>query len=375
MQADNRLIFKFLESLAPLELAEEWDNSGLQVGNPGNIVKKVLLALDLDQQVLSEALEIQASLIITHHPLLFKGIKQIKEDNDSGALLTKIIRSGITVYSAHTNLDNADKGVNTVLANKLQLQDLQVLKLQGEKHYKLVVFVPKDYIDLVREAISEAGAGWIGNYSHCTFMLEGIGTFKPTEDTNPFIGRIGATEKVEEIRLETIVPARLLQKVLDAMSSAHPYEEVAYDLYPLKNIPSQTGLGRLGTLKTPMTLEELARQMGKLMGPLEAGAVRYGGQAAKKIIKRVAVCGGSGGSLWPLAFYKGADVLITGDINYHIAKEISASGMSFIDAGHYWTEQIILEPLAQYIREQCAQKSLSVEVIVSSVKGDPYKYI
>ncbi|MFZ5651924.1 MAG: Nif3-like dinuclear metal center hexameric protein [Bacillota bacterium] len=370
MQAKCREIFQMIEEIAPPDLAEDWDNCGIQAGDPEKSVERVLLALDMDETVLSEAEERGAGLVVTHHPLIFKGIKQLREDRPQGRLLARIIRSGITVYSAHTNLDSAGDGVSAVLAEKLGLNNTGVLRPGDEKYLKLAVFVPVDDCDRVREAIAGAGAGWIGNYSDCTFMVRGTGTFRPREGTNPYIGSTGQLEKVDEIKLETIVPARLAGRVIKAMLEAHPYEEVAYDLYPLEKRPVNSGIGRVGRLKEPVTLEELARRAKEALG---VAAVRLGGPPGD-IVRTVAVCGGSGGDFWPLAKAAGADALVTGDISYHTARDMLAAGIGFVDAGHYGTERVVLEPLARSLRGRCRERGLEVEFIVSPVNGDPFTY-
>lgn len=371
MQARCGLIFQLIEQFFPLDLAEEWDNCGIQVGDPNRPVDRVLLAMDMDEAVLSEARDKGAGLVVTHHPLVFKGIKKIREDRGPGRLLAKIIRAGITVYSAHTNLDSAQKGVNAVLAERIGLTGIRVLRPANEKYLKLVVFVPSESVEAVREALAGAGAGWIGGYSDCAFMLKGTGTFRPLEGTSPYIGKTGELEKVEEIRLETIIPARIAGVAVKAMLEVHPYEEVAYDLYPLENKAAESGIGRVGRLKEALTLEQFT---GRVKETLDLRAVRRGGSGSRRI-KTVAVCGGSGGDFWPLALNAGADVLVTGDIGYHAARDMLASGMSFIDAGHYGTERVVLEALAGYLRDGCRQRGINIDIIVSGVNGDPFAYI
>lgn len=370
MQATNRVIFDLIEGFCPRDLAEEWDNCGIQTGDPDRPVKNVLLALDMDEKVLSEACKKGADLVITHHPLLIKGVRQIREDSPPGKILAGAIRAGVTVYSAHTNLDNAARGVSQALAERLGLIESRPLRPGGEKFLKLAVFVPHGHVDAVREALAGAGAGWIGNYSECSFMTPGTGTFRPLEGTNPYIGRIGDLEKVEEIRLETILPARLAGAAVEAMVRAHPYEEVAYDLYPLENRPENTGAGKIGRLEPPLPLGEFALRVKDSLG---VQAVRCGGPQSREV-RKVAVCGGSGGDFWPLALSRGADVLVTGDIGYHRARDMLAAGICFVDAGHYGTERVILEPLAAYLAGRCREMGLDLGIMVSSVNGDPFVY-
>lgn len=368
MQAKCRLIIKFIEDIYPICLSEEWDNSGLQVGNPEKIVSRILMSLDMDEVVLSEALEQKAEMVITHHPLLFNGIKQIREDRFPGKLLIPLIKSGITVYSAHTNLDSAGRGVSSALAKKMNITNTVVLRTVSEKFLKLVVFVPVSHVKQVREALARAGAGWIGNYNECSFMLQGTGTFRPLNGANPYIGRPGELEKVDEIRLETILPLRIKDDVVKSIIAAHPYEEVAYDLYALENGPVNSGIGRIGYLENEVSFLDFIQTA---KNTLQVSSVRYGGPLDRKI-RKVAVCGGKGSSLWPLALSGGADVLVTGDISYHDAKDMLAEGICFIDPGHYATERVVLLPLAEYLRSCCRENDLAVDIKLSSPMGDPF---
>ncbi len=358
-----------MERLAPPGLAEEWDNSGWQVGDPEAKVQKVLLALDLTGEVVEEAEKFGAQLIISHHPLLLKGIKSVRRDNPVGSLFFRLIQSGIGVYAAHTTLDSADGGVNDVLARMLGLHQTEILQpAQRRQLLKLVVFVPVSHADAVREAISRAGAGYIGNYSHCTYNLKGTGTFCPLEGTSPFIGVTGRLEQVEEIRIETIIKQEETDRVLQAMLEAHPYEEVAYDLYPLVNKGAVLGLGRIGLMAGAVTLAELA---GIVRQVLQGNCLRYGG-TSDSVVQRVAVCGGSGGDLWTLAWEKGADVLVTGDIRYHIARDMLAAGMCFIDAGHFATERVVLPVLREQLTIALEQAGLAVDIAVAVCETEPW---
>ncbi len=359
-------IVAVMEQLAPPGLAEEWDNSGWQVGDPVADVSKVLLALDVTPEVVEEAVERGAQLIISHHPVLLKGIKSVRRDNLPGGLVYRLIEAGIGVYAAHTNLDSARDGVNEVLARLLGLREPEVLHPAGyEKLVKLVVFVPEEHAGALRETLGKAGAGWIGKYSDCTFSSRGVGTFRPRDGANPHIGTVGKLEQVAEVRIETIVRENELKPVLDAMLAVHPYEEAAYDLYPLENAgAAPVGLGRIGPLEQPVSLADLAA---RVKGVLQAGSVRYGGQP-DALITRAAVCGGSGGDLWPLARRRGAEVLITGDVRYHTARDMLAAGMNFVDAGHFATEQVVLPRL----RDNLVAAGMTVDVLVSGVEREPW---
>lgn len=365
-------VVKVLEKIAPPGLAEDWDNSGWQVGEPGAEVKKVLLALDVTCEVVEEAQSTGAQLIVSHHPLFLKGVKSIRGDHPAGRLVFRLVRAGIGVYSVHTSLDSAAGGVNDALAGVLDLRETGVLHpVRYGRLLKLVVFVPEDYAGAVREALARSGAGWIGNYSDCTFNLRGTGTFRPLEGTNPFTGSTGHLEQVEEVRIETVVKKEEVPKVVKAMLEAHPYEEVAYDLYPLENRGVELGLGRIGLLAEEVTLAQLAKQVQAALG---ATGLRYGGDP-KATVHRVAVCGGSGADLWPLARRKGADVLVTGDVRYHAARDMLAAGMSFIDAGHFATERVVLPVLRDRLSRELAEAGLDIEVEVSRVEGEPWRVL
>ncbi|MDA8233667.1 MAG: Nif3-like dinuclear metal center hexameric protein [Clostridia bacterium] len=369
MAVKCQTIINIVEQLAPRYLAEEWDNVGLQVGNPAGEVDKVLVCLDVNQEVAREAIAVGAGLIVSHHPLIFKPLKNLRRNNPQGELLYTLIQNDISVYSAHTNLDSAAGGVNQVLAEKLGLQDIEVLSSSyNETYCKMVVFVPVGHEDAVRNAMAEAGAGWIGNYSHCTFQLHGTGTFKPLEGANPFIGSVGDLEKVAEYRLETIVPQRAAGKVVKAMLKAHPYEEVAYDLYPLLNEGAAQGLGRIGRFLEAIPFGELVK---KVKDSLEVDKLIVGGDLNRSV-QKIAVCGGSGASLLHKALFMGAQVLLTGDVKYHEGQEMLAQGLNFIDGGHHATERPVVSVLADFLREKAQANKFSVDIVVSEVNTNPF---
>jgi len=372
MGTSCEFLFKLVEEFAPLYLAEQWDNPGLQLGDPRLEVDRLLLALDVDEDVYAEAVETGTKAIICHHPLFFKPVKQIRTDRPREALIAALLRAGITVYAAHTNLDNADQGVNSELARRLGLQEIRVLRPDyREKYLKLVVFVPLTHIDAVRSAMARAGAGWIGNYSECTFQVQGTGTFRPLEGSNPFIGKLGELERVDEIRLETILPANLSGQVVEAMLKAHPYEEAAYDLYSLANEGTVLGPGRVGSLTQPVRFEEF---ISRVKNGLELAHVRYGG-APDRLVNSVAVCGGSGASLWTLALPAGAQVLVTSDVDYHSARDMLAGGLSFIDAGHFGTEKVILPVFRKYLEDRCSRLGLGVKILVAARQSEPFMFL
>lgn len=344
-------IINIMNRWAPLYLIDSWDSTGFQIGDPNKDIKKILVSLDLDREVFEKAKKENIDMIITHHPLLFKPMAKITKEDYKGRLVYDLIKEDIVVYNAHSNLDLAIGGINDTLASLLNLRDIEVLeKVYEEKLYKIVVFVPRTHVEEVRNALGEAKAGWIGNYSHCTYNIDGIGTFMPREGTNPFIGSLNKLEKVEETRIETIVEKRNLNRVLNEMIKVHPYEEVAYDIYPLENTGAQYGYGRVGNIEEI----PLNRFLDKIKKELRLDKLRVYGDIDRKI-KRVALCGGSGSDFIKSAYYKGADLYLTGDIKYHDGQLAKELGLLLVDGNHFDTEKIILpvvkEKLLQNIEE------------------------
>ena len=343
-------IISFIEKEAPLFLQEDYDNSGLQWGNPGTEVQKVLVCLDLTQEAINAAKKEKAQMILSHHPILFRPMKSIHTGYGKGAMLADCIREDICVYAAHTNFDAAPNGLNDYLASALELKDVEGLKEhRRETLFKLVVFIPEGSLEQVGEAVYDAGAGWIGNYSDCGFSAEGVGTFKPGEGTNPTIGRRGELEAVREYRLETIVPAERLDMVIESMLKAHPYEEVAYDVYRLERPRHAYSLGRVGTLKDRLSA---AGFISYVKDKLQALNVRVIGDVNRQSISRVAVfCGSFDGDVRALKD-RGVDALVTGDLKYHDAQDLQQAGIFTVDAGHYHTEKLFIQGISDVLKKQ-----------------------
>lgn len=361
MLATGNDIIAIFEELAPLKWALSGDNCGLQWGNPDLPVQSVLLALDFTEPVLEQALAQGVDFIFTHHPYLYKPLTGLDLRGRRAALLARALKEGVTLYSAHTNLDVAPRGVSHALGELLGLEKMEILHNTGQEQLeKLVVFVPHGYEDKVRHALAEAGAGWIGNYSHCTFQLSGTGTFLPQEGSNPFIGTQGLVEKVEEYRLETIMPVVVRDQVLRAMIDAHPYEEVAYDLYPLTLQGEARGLGRVGELPEPVTLQQLALQCREVLQP---SSLRMFGHS-EMAVQRVAVLGGSGASYLGDAAQAGAQVFICGDICYHDEQQAWDLGLALLDAGHAATERPVLPVVAAFLKEKLQHRGLKADVFL-----------
>lgn len=348
-------ITSFLEQVAPLGLQETYDNCGLLVGHGSNNVSKALITLDVTDEVIEEAIENKCQLIIAHHPLIFNSLKKINTKSGIGAMITKLIKENIAVYAIHTNLDNLMEGVNAKLAQILGLQKLQILAPKSGTLNKIAVFCPKDYAETVQRALFNAGAGNIGNYNSCSFNSAGFGTFKAQEGANPFIGDIGKLHKEEELKIEVIVPSYLIQQVVAAMISAHPYEEVAYDIYPLLNKQQNTGAGMIGELETESDSKEFLQMVKK---QLNASYIRHS-PLIKRKVKKVAICGGSGSFLIHNAYNSKADIFITGDVKYHDFFE-HAGEMTIVDAGHFETEQYTKELLYDRLKGKFPNFALQI---------------
>ncbi|MDF0727197.1 Nif3-like dinuclear metal center hexameric protein [Cytobacillus sp. S13-E01] len=364
-------VIQLFEQYSPKEYAVEGDKIGLQVGTLNKPIRTIMVTLDVLENVVEEAISKNVDLIIAHHPPIFRPLKSVITDQPTGRIIEKCIKHDITIYAAHTNLDVAKGGVNDLLADALNLQNVEVLSSTfEEKLKKLVVYVPKEDADNVRNALGEAGAGHIGNYSHCTYNTEGTGTFLPRDNANPVIGKVGKRENVDEIKIETILPSKIQQKVVTAMLNAHPYEEVAYDIYPLENKGEVLGLGRVGTLEQEQTLEQFALFVKKA---LDVDGIRVVGDLQDKVTK-VAVLGGDGNKYVSQAKLKGADVYVTGDLYYHVAHDAIAMGLNVIDAGHY-IERIMKKGVTKELTTLCNENKFEVVIFPSEEDTNPFTFM
>ncbi|WP_075982329.1 Nif3-like dinuclear metal center hexameric protein [Bacillus massilinigeriensis] len=369
-QINGHELIQLFEAFSPKSLAMEGDKIGLQIGRLNKPITNVMIALDVLEEVVDEAIQKNVELIIAHHPFIYRPLQKITTDTAYGRMIEKLIKHDIAVYAAHTNLDVAKGGVNDLLAQALGLKNTEVLiPTYDTKLKKLVVYVPVSHADSVKQALGNSGAGAIGNYSHCSFSVNGTGEFLPGEDTNPFIGGRGMLEKVDEARIETIFPEHLQKRVISAMIKAHPYEEVAYDIYPLENQGEALGLGRIGMIDE-MTLEEFARHV---KDSLEVKGVRVVGDLTAKI-KKVAVLGGDGNKYFTSAKFKGADVYVTGDMYYHVAHDAMMAGLNIVDPGHN-VEKVMKKGVANYLNQVCEQKGYLVTIFPSEVHTDPFQFI
>jgi dinuclear metal center YbgI/SA1388 family protein len=355
----------YLESLAPLAYQEDYDNAGLIVGQPEQEIYQALISLDCTEAVVDEAIANNCQVIISHHPIVFRGLKKFNSKTYVERVVEKAIRNNIALYAIHTNLDSIMGGVNTKICETLGLKNQRILAPKHKLLKKLVTYVPNSHADEVRNALFEAGAGNIGNYSETSFNSQGTGTFKGNENTNPYVGEPGSRHLENETRIETIYPATLESKILMALVLAHPYEEVAYDLYELTNQNQQVGAGMIGELDVPMEEEAFLYHIKEKM---RAHVIRHTALTGRHI-KKVAVCGGAGGFLLKQAIAAGADIFITADYKYH--EFFDAEGKLVIaDIGHFESEQFTQQLLYEIIRK----KFINFAVRLTEVNTNPVKY-
>jgi dinuclear metal center YbgI/SA1388 family protein len=331
-----------IEAWAPREIAFERDNTGLQCGDPAAVVRGILVALDPTEEVVLEAQRINANVVITHHPLLFHPARSVTPQDEVGRVLRLLLKADSALVSAHTNLDFARGGTSFALAEKLGLQKIAFLHQPHRITKKIVTFVPLRDAERVAAAMAEAGAGIIGNYDYCSFSIEGTGRFRGSEVSSPTIGRKGSLEQVQEVRLEMVVPSWNVNRVVEAMRGAHPYEEVAYDVYTTENRSNDYGMGVLGTLPRPVRLETFLRTLKRVLG---THGLRFTGRPGASV-QRVAACGGSGADLLPEAVRRGAEVFVTADVKYHSFRD-AAGLIVLVDAGHFETEFPVVDAMVK----------------------------
>lgn len=358
-----------IERWSPPGVAWEKDNVGLQVGSAEQKVKNIFLCLELTEKALDEAIKKKCNFIFTHHPFIFKPLKRLNLDSDpKSQIIKKLIQNNITLYSAHTNLDFTKHGVSYELAKVLDLKNIDFLVNAKENQFKVAVFVPKENIADVANSVFDAGGGVIGEYGKCSFRVEGIGTFEGSADTNPAVGSKENFENAEEARLEVLVDKWNLNKVIKAMIKAHPYEEVAYDVYPLMNSNVNYGFGAIGELKSPSDQENFLAHVCK---SLKTNDLRFSGESDK--IKKVAVCGGSGSDLLNAAISQKADAFITADVKYHTFQD-GEDHLLFIDAGHYETEIHSLKAVRRFLKHLIEKENENIEIFEFSGSTNPIKF-
>ena len=359
-------ITDFLENRFPLSLQESYDNCGLTYGHKNTALKGVLISLDVTEKIVEEAISKNCNLIISHHPVIFKGLKKINGTNVSQRVIELCIRHEIALYAIHTNLDNHKEGVNKRIADKIGLINTHILAPKKGTLVKLNVFVPEEAIKKLSEAMFEAGAGSIGNYSECSFQSPGKGTYKPNESAKPSKGSINQNSIEEEMKLEFLVPLDRIGVVLQAMKTNHPYEEVAHDIVPLLNEQQDMGSGMIGMLKKPMSTETF---LNTIKQTFKAGVIKHTALVHNEI-KSVAVCGGTGSFLIEQAKRKKADVFISSDIKYHEFFDANEE-LIIIDIGHYESEQFTINLIYENLKEKFSNFALHL----TEVNTNPVKYI
>ncbi|MDH8701800.1 dinuclear metal center YbgI/SA1388 family protein [Dysgonomonadaceae bacterium PH5-43] len=355
-----------IEEFAPIALQDDFDNSGVQVGDVSQKTRGVLVCLDVTEDVIDEAIELECNLIISHHPLLFHPIKKLTGKTYIERCIMKACKHDIVIYSAHTNLDNAWGGVNFYLAEKIGLQNVRVLKPQNNNLLKLVTFVPSEYANTVRNTLFNAGAGHIGNYNSCSFNVSGQGTFKAEENANPFVGEINELHIEEETRIELVLPIYNKESVTRALLAIHPYEEPAYDFYPIDNDWQRVGSGVVGELLIEENEEEFLQRMKSIF---QLDCIKHS-QLTGKTIREVAICGGSGAFLIKDAIAYGADVFLTGEAKYNDYYNVENNILLAV-LGHYETEQHTKEIFFDII----SKKIPNFAIHFSNVNTNPVNYI
>ena len=362
MSASLADVVGFLEDLYPPSLAEDWDAVGLVCGDPAAVVRRVLFAIDPVAAVVDEVVEGGVDLLVTHHPLWLRGTTSVAATTAKGRAVHRLLAAGAALHVVHTNADAADPGVSDALAGLFDLRDVRPLSPRPEQLDKLVVFVPLDAAEALVDALAAAGAGTLGNYERCAWTTTGTGTFRPLTGAAPALGEVGRVERVAESRVEMVLPRRRRGPVMDALRSAHPYEEPAYDVLELADLPGCQGLGRIGTLAAPVPLGELTERAARVL-PATAWGVRAAGDPARAVTT-LAVCGGAGDSLLTQA--AAADAYLTADLRHHPASE-APDGLALLDAAHWATEWPWLPDVAARVAA-----GTTVETVVSTRVTDPW---
>ncbi|RPD44632.1 Nif3-like dinuclear metal center hexameric protein [Hymenobacter sediminis] len=356
---------RVLERAAPLAYQESYDNAGLQCGDPQMEVRGVLIALDCTPAVVDEALRRGCNVVVAHHPLIFKPLKRLTGANEVEQTLLKAIRHDVALYAAHTNLDNVRHGVNRKLAEKLGLTNLRILDPKPGLLAKLITYVPLTHTEAVLQALYQAGAGQVGDYSECSFRTEGTGTFTPGAGTDPFLGRRGEAEVVREERVEVLLPLHLQQTALRALRQAHPYEEVAYEIVKLENTNQDVGSGMVGELPEPLSPQQFRQRLKQALGVPVVKHTEF-----EQPIRKVALCGGAGSFLISKARAAGADAYVTGDLKYH--EYFAAEGRLLLcDVGHFESEQFTGEIFRDLLADNFGS---TFALLIAETLTNPVRY-
>ena len=362
-------IIDIMELFAPSRFAEEWDNVGLQIGDKNWPVQNIRIALDPTPDVVKDACRNGVDLLITHHPLIFRPLKSINFNKPLGSIIQMASQYRMAIFSAHTNLDNAMDGLNDVLARRMGLRNLKVLgHVKRDEMFKLVVYVPMAYEQDVITSFFETKAGDIGSYSCCSFRSKGKGTFKPGPLSKPFVGEIGEITHTDEVRIETVVRKNDLISVIDHVRKNHPYETMAYDVYPLLPSEDTQGSGRIGMLDKSVSLKSFAASIKTKLG---IDYIKVAGNP-DLIIKTVAVCSGSGSNFVNHFIRSGAEVYVSGDLGYHDARTVEAENLGLIDIGHFASEHLIVDVLANRLDKILSEKGINVKIEAYKLEKEPF---
>ena len=365
-------IVNLLESRYPSAWAVTGDRVGLEVGHPDQEIEAILVALEATLDLVAEAGQRGAQLLLTHHPLLYQPLKDVREDRPGGHLVAALVRAGLALVSCHTNLDIAPGGLNDYLAQRLGLTDVEVLSpTTRDPWYKLVVFVPAGYEDRVRQALGDAGLGVIGRYSHCAFASPGEGSYRPLSGAQPFAGEVGQLSRAAEFRLELLAPESLLPAALTRLQEAHPYEEVAYDIYPLRHPGTALGLGRIGTWPEARPFPQVIAALKEMFG---VDTVQVWGRPPAQV-QRLALCSGSGGDLLADARNRGAQVYLTGEVRHHQVWPRPQDGLAVVAVGHYVSEVIFMEPWSRQLQSLCQEAGMGLKIMAAAGQAPPCGYL
>jgi dinuclear metal center YbgI/SA1388 family protein len=369
MSAKLSDILRIMEEIAPQRLAEKWDNSGLQIGDKNWPIKSIMVALDPLPEIVKDACQKKIDLLITHHPIIFKPLSCIDFSTPVGSIVQMAAQNQMALFAAHTNLDSVNGGINDIIAEKIGLESLVVLsKPEQLKKCKLVFYVPVDSEQKLMEVLFQTRAGVIGDYTCCSFRNPGTGTFQPSSQATPFSGSIGKLSLADEVRIETVVNKQDLDGVVALLKKYHPYETMAYDVYPLTPEEGQQGLGRVGVLPERLRLDQFSDQVRKM---LNLNSVRVVGNPGL-MVEKVAVCSGSGSSLMGDFFSSGAHVFVSGDMRYHDARDAEEAGVGMIDVGHFGSEHLVVDVLTRKLRKAVLTKGLDVSIEACDLEKDPF---
>jgi dinuclear metal center YbgI/SA1388 family protein len=364
---------RVVDRLAPFRLAESWDNVGLQIGDPTANISRVMVCLEVNAEVLAEAVRQRVDLLLAHHPLLLEPVSGLRADRYPQELALELIRNNLSLVVAHTNLDCSPMGTNAALAELIGLESRRpLIPGSAEKRFKIVVFTPAGYEGEIIEAIYEGGGGVIGDYDHCTARTACTGTFRGSEAANPFIGQVGRLEEVSELRIEAVAPERRLRRIVKEVLKAHPYDEVAYDIYPLASISEEWGFGLIGMLPRRAKLKAFINRLKSVLGVKTA---QFIGRESDFSVKTIAVLAGSVNSTIGQILDRNFDVIVVGEMKHHRAQEVMASGMNAICVGHFASERPVASYFSRILERQEIIAQSNVEILVSQTETDPFRAV